>query len=566
MTHRHAAIAILFLFGFTALPAAYPQIPPRPSGAILGPLAGQGICNIRDFGAIPDARTLDTVAINRAVAACVNQGGGTVMVPAGVYLTGTIRLYSHIRLHLDMGARLLGSPHLRDYPAMATSSENRNTALIIAEGAHDVVIDGPGTIDGNSAAFTDNGLPHYDPFFDPLRTREGAGFALRMHQARQGPEKMKPRPGVLLLLLHDHGVVLRNFHIRNSPNWGVKILCSRNILVRGLDARNSMRVPNSDALDVSNSQDAIISDSRLEAGDDALVVGGVCGDAWCRQLPTRNVTVSNMILRSRSAAIRIGPNAAGASHLIFSNIVIHRSNRGIMVQARDAETLAHLLFSNITISTHLMDGPWWGSGEPITLTVAKWAYPAWDPPSPSIPNPGMGMIRQVRFSHIQVNSTSPIVLYSTLPGRIQDVRFDDLSLTLRASPLQTILGGNLDLQPTTPRADGVVKHDLSGILIRNVQNLALDHVRVRWQSQLPDFYRSAITAWDFAGLRIQDFQGRANLPGLAAICLGPGSGEAVTDSSSSQGPLLGYACIPPAHSARVEPHKSDAPRITAAFR
>ncbi len=496
------------------------------------------VCNVQDFGAVGDGHALDTAAINDAIKACSGERGGTVEVPAGTYLTGTIRLSDHITLRLDSGSVLLGSPNLSDYPAIDSSSEGRNTSLIVAENVKDVAIVGDGTIDGNSPAFIETGTVQFDPYFDPSRTYGGNLLRQRMEDAREGPVKMKARPGVLVLMLHADGVTLRDFHVRDAPNWGIKVMCSSHIIVSGLDVRNSLLVPNSDAMDVSDSSDAVISDSMFESGDDALVVGGVCADGWCRDQPTENVTVSNVILQSRSAAIRIGPNAAGARNLVFSNIVIQDSNRGIMVQARDAETIENVLFSNITIDTRLMDGPWWGSGEPITLTVAKWAYPSWDPPSPYTPTSGIGMIRGIRLSHIVVSSTSPVVIYSTEPDRIQNVTVDDLSLTMKASPLQPILGGNLDLQPTTPRSIGLVKQNLSAIMVRNVNDMELDHVRVHWEDHLPTFYRYALDVRDYKGLTIDDFSGTANIQGLTPIRLSRGTRTVVRSLNWKQSQLL----------------------------
>jgi polygalacturonase len=73
------------------------------------------VCNVRDFGAKGDDVTLDAAAISPAVAACVKQGGGTVYVPPGRYVMGTVQLFSHIRLFLESGALLVGSHDIHDY-------------------------------------------------------------------------------------------------------------------------------------------------------------------------------------------------------------------------------------------------------------------------------------------------------------------------------------------------------------------------------------------------------------------------------------------------------------------
>jgi Glycosyl hydrolases family 28 len=488
-------------------------------------------CRVRAYGAIGDGHTLETRAINAAVQDCHSRGGGTVVVEAGTYRTGTVRLLDNITLKLEPGATLLGSENLADYPHLARASEDRDTALIVAENAHNIAIIGEGTIDGNGRAFTDKDQPHFDPYFEAAQTRQGEALVARMGETREGPVHMRPRPGVLVLALHSDGIVLRDFHVIDSPNWGVKLMCSDHISVSGLDVRNNMMVPNNDALDVSASRNVTIANSSLEAGDDALVVGGPCADGWCQE-PAENIAVSNVILRSRSAAIRIGPAARDVRNLTFENVIIRDSNRGINIQARAGEVVENLLFSNIVSETRLIDGPWWGSGEPVSMTVARWAYPPW-PESQTA-----GRIRHVRFNSMIAKSQSPIVLYSTDPGNIEDVQFRDLTLTMQSSPLQAIMGGNLDLQPTTPKGLGLIRQDLSGIEAHNVRDLSLIDLQVHWEGAFPEFYQHAVHVQGFDGLSIDGFKGESSAPSYAALDFRQGKNLSIRNAHTTTGPLL----------------------------
>ncbi len=488
-------------------------------------------CPVRAFGALGDGLKLDTSAINSAIRACHSRGGGTVVFDAGTYRTGTIRLLDNITLRLEPGSTILGSSDLHDYPPIAKASEDRDTVLLLVENVHNVAIIGEGTIDGNGRAFTDTSHAHFEPFFDPTQTRQGDALVARMREAREGPVRMLPRPGVLFLALHVDGLLLRDFHVVDSPNWSIHIGCSDHIVVSGLDVRNSLLVPNSDGVDISASRNATVSDSYIEAGDDALVIGGPCVDGWCQE-PAENVTVSNLTLRSRSAAIRIGPAAKDVRNLVFQNIIIRDSNRGIGIQARSSEVIENLLFSNVVIETRLIDGPWWGAGEPITISVAIWNYPAWKAPVT------LGTVRHVRFSNVIAYSQSPIILYSTEPERIADVGFRDLTLTMKAGPLTPLFGGNIDLQPTDPRSLGLTRHDLSAIVSHNVSNLSFTGVQVHWDGSFPAFYQHAIQADHFNGLVIDGFRGEASSPSFAAILLLHGKDATIRNASSASGRLL----------------------------
>lgn len=454
-----------------------------------------------------------------------------VVVPAGTYRSGTIRLLDDITLKLEAGATLLGSENLKDYAAISRASEERDTALVVAENVHNVSIVGTGSIDGNGRAFADKDLPHFDPYFEAAKTRQGNALITRMAETREGPIHMRSRPGVLVLVLHGDGVVIRDLNVVDSPNWGVKVMCSKHVSVNGLDVRNDIRIPNNDALDVSTSSDVIIANSSLEAGDDALVIGGPCADGWCQQ-EEEDVVVSNVILRSRSTALRIGPAAKDVRNMTFENIVIRDSNRGVSIQSRSGETVENLVFNNIVSETRITDGPWWGSGEPVSITVARWAYPPWQS------QPGSGHIRHLRFTNMIARTQSPMVLYSSEPDGIEDVQFRDLSLSMQSSPLQDTLGGNLDLQPTTPIALGLQRYDLSAIEAHQVRDLAFNSLEVRWEGTFPGFYRNALHADKYDGLTIDGFRGEGAAPGIAALSLEHGKNLAIGNARALRGQLM----------------------------
>jgi hypothetical protein len=484
-------------------------------------------CPVSAYGAIGDGKTLNTTAINAAVADCHASGGGKVVVGAGVYRTGTIQLLDNITLVLAPGSTLLGSENLADYPhLLAQGSEERDTALILAQHAHNVAIVGPGTIDGNGRAFEEPGQNHWAPFFVTAQTRQGTALEDRMRQAREGPVEMKARPGTLVLILDSDGIALRDFHVADAPNWNIHVACSDHIAVRGLDVRNSLLVPNTDGLDISASRNATISDSLLEAGDDGLVVGGPTADGWCRK-PAENIAVNNLIVHSRSSAIRIGPAARGARSFTFENIVIEDSNRGINIQARNGELVENLLFSNVVSQTRLIDGPWWGAGEPISITAANWDYGSW-PKTQDV-----GHVRHVKFSNMIARSESPIVVYSVEPGGIEGVDFSGVDLTMQASELQAVLGGNLDLQPITPRSLGLIRHDLSAILAHNVKDLTLDHINVGWDGDFPPFYRYAVEVDGYDGLNIEQFRGQSAAPTYPALRLRNGKNLSIDAASGA---------------------------------
>ncbi|MGH9881471.1 MAG: glycoside hydrolase family 28 protein, partial [Pyrinomonadaceae bacterium] len=116
--------------------------------------SGVRMYNVRDFGAKGDGTTIDTIAVQSAIDACNKDKGGTVLVPAGDFVVGTLELKSNVTLHLSAQGRLLGSANIEHYRAgNGIPPGNGNIVMISAANAENISIEGPGTIDGNGAKF-----------------------------------------------------------------------------------------------------------------------------------------------------------------------------------------------------------------------------------------------------------------------------------------------------------------------------------------------------------------------------------------------------------------------------
>ena len=118
------------------------------------------VFDVRNYGAVGDGKTLDTQAINKAIQACNQAGGGTVLFTPGEYVTGTFIMLSHVTLNLDAGAVILGSTNLDDYlpksdfNARGFNGEGKRMGLILGIQVEDVAITGRGTIDGRGTYFS----------------------------------------------------------------------------------------------------------------------------------------------------------------------------------------------------------------------------------------------------------------------------------------------------------------------------------------------------------------------------------------------------------------------------
>src|ERR1051325_4441321 len=144
-------LAVPALAGASTMIGLEANATPRKKGEAI---ANTAIYNVRDYGAKGDGTTLDTKAIQQAIDKCFSNNGGTVLIPAGNFLSGTLELKSNVTLHLSAAAKLLGSPKREDYTAgKGVPSGNGNIVFLYAANANNVSIEGNGTIDGNGLAF-----------------------------------------------------------------------------------------------------------------------------------------------------------------------------------------------------------------------------------------------------------------------------------------------------------------------------------------------------------------------------------------------------------------------------
>jgi polygalacturonase len=198
----------------------------------------------------------DTIAFQRAIDDCARRGGGTVLVPAGSWLIGPIRLSSNIRLHLAHGAELVATSEAEIY---TPGPDGRSRGLIEIADAHDVAIDGDGRIDGQGAVWWERmrALWRSNPAF----ATDGA--------ARQGYHDTRPR---LILIRDSRNIAMTGVTIANSPSYHVVIRDSESVSIAGATISAPAHAPNTDGIDPINSRHILIRGNHISVGDDMVAI------------------------------------------------------------------------------------------------------------------------------------------------------------------------------------------------------------------------------------------------------------------------------------------------------
>ncbi len=476
--------------------------------------------DITSYGAKADGTTLSTLSIQNAIDACHNAGGGRVVVPPGDFVTGTIVLRSDVNLHLEQGATLLGSLDTEDY-----MMDGQKHGIIYAYQSTGITISGEGEIDGRGSSFHLFDEARVGNDYNRSAIRQGEAYLLPDPLPPDGPANYYARPGMMIVLLQCEQVAIKDVTFRDSPEWCFRIADCDDVIVTGISIHNNLMIPNSDGIHCTTSRNIRISDCDIRAGDDAIIVTGFGTNVGVHGDPndaldyssrefgnktgySENVTVTNCLLQSRSAGIRVGYGVNPIRNCIFSNLVIYDSNRGIGIFSRDAGTIENILFSDITIRNRIHSGHWWGNGEPIHVSAIK--------QDPDIP---AGPVRHIRFRNIIAESESGIVIYGTEESLISDVLLENVSIQISSGAYSDSYGGNFDLRPVYDKDLSIFKHDIPALYSQHTDGLKIKGFRVRWGENLPDYMTHAIFSKEHVNLSIEDFDGTAAKPTLNAIHL-----------------------------------------------
>src|SRR5579859_1737606 len=272
------ALGILAATGAgTALPAFARDNSKKP---------GVSLYDIREFGAAGDGKRLDTPAINAAIDQCHAAGGGTVYVPPGTYLSGTVQLKSNVTLYLEAGATLLGSKNISDYTAMAgppSLADANQRHLIFARDAENVGLSGPGRIDGQGPSFW---VPSQRVVPPPEEDwRDVATFDW----------KPVDRPSPLLEFYNCKNLRIEDVRIENAAGWTLRPVHCDEVFIHGITIRNPVIGPNTDGIDPTCCRNVLISNCVIDTGDDAICLKSESpyGDP---PRACKNITISNCVL------------------------------------------------------------------------------------------------------------------------------------------------------------------------------------------------------------------------------------------------------------------------------
>lgn len=403
------------------------------AGAAEHPAPSLPSFNIVQFGAKGDGKSKDTAAIQAAIDAA-GKAGGTVVFPAGDYLSGTLRLRSRVALYLAPGSTLTASPDKADFDAYEklsyeTFSDEETSyfrhALIAAEGVENISITGEGTIEGN-------------------------------RNLRGGPK--------LIALKTCRLITIRGITLQNSPNYNISLLGCDYVDIDGVTIFNGF----ADGIDPDCCQFVRIANCYIETFDDAIVLKTSPSLGYLR--PTENVTVTNCVLTTSSYPLKLGTESSGDfKNIAFSNCTVFsrrdKWNRGplggVAIESVDGGNIDRVVVSNIA-----MHDVW----APIFIRLGGRGR-AQKTPAP-------GTLRNVSISHINATGAALASSITGVPGAdLGPVWIQDVHISVVGKGSSARLDREIPEEVTAyPEADMFGELSCYALYCRHVNGLALDRV------------------------------------------------------------------------------------------
>lgn len=302
--------------------------------------------NIKNYGAVADGITLNTKSINTAITTCSSKGGGVVLIPGGLWLTGPIVLKSNVNLHIDRAALIQFTDDKSQYPLVEGNYEGhaavRNQSPVSGTDLENIAITGGGIIDGNGGIWRAIGKDRLtDSEWKQLVASGGevsengktwypsAGYAkgnkikdvntIQPGKALSDYAEYKDffRPN-MLVLTNCKKVLLSGTTFQNSPNWCLHTLLCEDLTLQDVHVRNPWNAQNGDAIDVESCRNVLVENSTFDAGDDGLCIkSGRDEEGRKRGKPTENVVMRNNIVYRAHGGFVIGSEMSGGARNIF---------------------------------------------------------------------------------------------------------------------------------------------------------------------------------------------------------------------------------------------------------
>lgn len=487
---------------------AYTANLPFSMPEIQAPIIPANQVSIVDFGAVADGEVMNTKAINEAIRACAKKGGGTVVIPPGMWLTGPIQFDNNIDLHVETGAVVLFSPKFEDYPVPAKG--NRVTSPIWGQGLTNIAITGKGMFNGNGQHWrpvkkeklTDRQwkelvasggvvTPDGKMWWPSNEAMNGEAYLknLQTINMKPSPEEVAGAREFLRPTMVDfsdcNNVLIDGPTFTNTPGWVLHPTECENVIIRNTTVINNWWGQNTDAADISGCRNVLFYRNVLNAGDDGICMKSSVSKK--REFALENIVIADCIVYHGHGGFVIGSNTdGGMRNISVKNCTFIGTDIGLRFKsARDRGGKVEKIYvdgirmKDIATSAILFDLFYDGNGDNNPNIVRMPFFRDFDIQNVVCDGAAEAVfVRGLSDAPIQSISLKNISITSQQAMTMEDADglvLDNIRLNFRSGPILTVKNSrNIQLERVTTTTPAEVFVHASGEKTDKVQLLRAD--------------------------------------------------------------------------------------------
>ncbi|NCU02802.1 MAG: exopolygalacturonase [Chitinophagaceae bacterium] len=377
---------------------------------------------ITNYGASNDSTKLQTAAIQKVIDKAEANGGGIIVIPKGVYLTGALFFKPKTKLLLQEGAKLKGSDHIDNYPLIPSRMEGRSiyyyAALINAYHVDSFQINGPGTIDGN-------GLKYWEYFWfyrDSVQKTGRSATNLEVHRPR------------LVFIWGSNNVTIKDVKLHNAGFWTTHLYQCNNVLIENCDIRSPfkpVKAPSTDGIDIDVCKKVTVRKCYISVNDDAVCIkGGKGPDAHVRAENgvVEDILIEDCVFGESHGTLTLGSESIHARNIVMRNCKMEHNTSILRLKMRPD---TYQVYENIRIENI--------TGKCGTIiSMAPWTQ--FYDMGGSIEKP-FAIVRNISFSNINVQCKTVGAMQGNPKDTVSNILFSNITATAEKAELKTTYNG-----------------------------------------------------------------------------------------------------------------------------
>jgi polygalacturonase len=369
---------------------------------------------ITDFGAVADAKTVNTKAIQAAIDRCASAGGGVVVVPKGTFLSGAIFLKPGANLYVEKDGVLKGTTNIDDYPMIATRwegvEEPWTSAFVNAEGLTNLEISGEGTIDGSGEEWLQN-----NPFRGGRGGRANADAPASPAPPPPPPSARRGRPRLIGIQNSKH-VRVAGLNLHNQAVWCLFFLYSEDVVAENLRITAEHNIPSSDGIDIDSSKNVRVNNVYIDVNDDCISIkSGKDADGLRVNRPAEDIIIENSHFAYGHGGVAMGSETSGGIRNVEVRNCVSDSGNWAPIRFKTQPSRGGVV-ENITYRDMKLHE----TRQAFEFNLEWRMVPPIAPPAKVLP-----VVRNIRIINVSGDVGSVGIIHGLADSPIRDIHFEN---------------------------------------------------------------------------------------------------------------------------------------------